>query len=90
MTALFHGGLWVGDLDDQFVVPLVFQFNHDRTVRVVDIPENPLAVLIKRASDEHSGNIGAGHPNPVPPAMGYGRVCPDLRNVRQRDSEGTL
>jgi hypothetical protein len=56
----------------------------------VDIRENPLAVLIEGASRQHPGNVGAGHSQPVPPALRYGRVCPDLTYVRQRDFKRTL
>jgi Protein of unknown function (DUF2891) len=43
----FHRSLRVGEFDNQFVVPFVLQFNHDHVLRIVNIPENPLAVLIK-------------------------------------------
>jgi hypothetical protein len=34
-------GLWVGNFDDQFVIPFVLQFNHDRIIWIVNIPEKP-------------------------------------------------
>jgi Protein of unknown function (DUF2891) len=33
--------------NNQFVVPFILQFNHDRVLRIVNIPENPLAIPIK-------------------------------------------
>jgi hypothetical protein len=56
----------------------------------VNIPEDPLAIVIKSARGEHSGNVRAGHSDPMPPAMRYGRVCPDLCNMRQRDFQRAL
>jgi hypothetical protein len=46
----FHRSLRDGDFDNQFVVPFVLQFNHDRVLRIMNIPENSLAVLIEGAS----------------------------------------
>jgi len=86
----FHRSLRVGDFDNKFVVPFVLQFNHNRILWIVNIPENPLSVLIEGASRQHSRNVGAGHSEPVPPAMRYGRVCPDLIYMRQRNFERTL
>jgi hypothetical protein len=86
----FDRSLRVRDFDDQLVVPFILQFNDDRVLRIVDIPEDPLAVLIEGASRHHSGNVGARHSQPVPPAVRYGWVCPDLTYVRQRNFERTL
>jgi hypothetical protein len=56
----------------------------------VNVPEDPFAVLIKRACSEHSGNIGSGHPDSVPPAMRYRAVRPDSRYVLQGDFQRTF
>jgi hypothetical protein len=70
----FCRSLRVGDFDNQFVLPFVLQFNHNRILWIVNIPENPLSVLIEGASRRHSGNVGAGHSDPVPPHA----LWPDL------------
>lgn len=56
----FRRSLRVGDFDNQFVLPFAPQFNHNRVLWIVNIPENPLSVLIERASRRHSGNVDAG------------------------------
>ena len=57
----FDGGVRVGDLDNQFAVPFVQQFNHDRVVRVVNVPEDTLGVQIEGASGEHTGDIDSNN-----------------------------
>src|SRR5579862_6093775 len=58
---LLHGHLRILHLDDQLVVALVMEFDHDRLLRVVNVPEDSLAVLIEGACGDNAGDLGAGH-----------------------------
>ena len=64
--------------------------NHDGFVGIVNIPEDPLAVLIEGSRRDDSGHIGSGHPDPVIPAACDLRVCSDTCNVDKRDFEAAL
>jgi NAD(P)H-dependent flavin oxidoreductase YrpB (nitropropane dioxygenase family) len=44
-----------------FGANLVWQCDHYRVIRIVNIPENPLAVLIKSTSGEDAGNVSSWH-----------------------------
>jgi len=70
---------------DQFAVPLVMEINDDGLLRVMHVPEDALAVLIEGSRRNDSGHIGSGHPDAVIPAACDLRVCPDTRNVDERD-----
>ena len=45
---------------DQLVIPLVMQVNHDGFLRVMHVPEDPLAVLIERSRRDDSGILVPG------------------------------
>ena len=45
-----HSGFRISDFDDQLTVSLVLQLDHYRVIRIVNIPGNPLAILIKSTS----------------------------------------
>ena len=81
---------WIINFYDQFVVPLVMQVNDDSVLRVMHVPEDPLAVLIKGARRDDSGHVSSGHPDPVIPATCSLGVCPDTRNVDERYFETAL
>jgi len=66
------------------------QVNGDGFLRIVNIPEDSPAVLIKGSRRDDSWHVGSGHPDPViPPTRGL-RVSPDTRNVDQRYFETAL
>jgi hypothetical protein len=66
------------------------QVNHDAFLRVMHVPEDPLAVLMERSGCDDARHIGSGHPDSVIPAACSFRVCSDTCNVDKRDFESAL
>jgi hypothetical protein len=59
------GGAGVVDQDDQAGVALVGELDDDGLGRVVDVPEDPLAVDVERARGDDAGDVRAGGPDPL-------------------------
>ena len=89
-TDEFNGGFGIVHFHDQFLISLVVQVNDNGFLRVMNVPEDPLAVLIERACRNDSGQVRSGHPNPVIQTACGLRVSPDARNVYERDFEAVL
>lgn len=85
-----HRRLRIVRFNDQFVVPLVMQINHDGFLRVVHVPEDSLAVLIEGSRSDDSGHIGSGHPDAVIPAACGLRIGTDACDVDERNFEAAL
>lgn len=66
------------------------QVNRDGFVGTVNIPEDSLAVLIKRSRRDDSGDTGSGHSNAVIPAACGFWVRPYSRDVNERYFEAAL
>src|SRR5579862_72397 len=84
---LQHSHLRILDLDDQLVVALVMEFDHNRLLRVMNVPEDALAVLIKGACGDNAGDLGAGHADAVQPTAGDLRICADAGDVLEGNFE---
>jgi hypothetical protein len=84
-----HGGR-VCHLDNQLVVALILQRDHDDPLRIVNIPEYAFPMLIECPGGDHSGQIRAGRLESVPPAArGFG-VQPDVTDMSKRDLQAAL
>ena len=77
-------------LNNQLVVALVLQRDHDDPLRIVDIPEYTLPMLIECPGGDYSGHMRAGRLDSVPPAArGFG-VQPDVADMSKGNLEVTL
>lgn len=84
------GGLWSIDSDDQFGVVLVTQADCDRLVRVLDVPERPLAMVDITASGDDSRKVGADDTQSVPNLVRFGYARVDTSDVLKGHFELTF
>ncbi len=63
------------------------QVDYDGAIRVVDVPEDSFAVLIKGAGGDHSRNVGSGHSKSMKPSASNLRVRSDTRDMFQWNLE---
>jgi hypothetical protein len=69
------------DADDELRVMLVMKPDADRLVRVMNVPESPLAALQEAARGDESWDIGPSHAKPVKYAVGLGHSRIHTRDV---------
>jgi hypothetical protein len=79
----------VVDLNDQAGVALVGEFDHDGLRRILDVPEDLLAVEVERARRDHTGHVGARSADPLG-IGGDAGVRGRAADVAQRDGQAAL
>src|SRR5665213_1641338 len=77
----------LGHLDDELIVELVVEYQHDRTLGVVHIPEDVVSVLMEGSGGEDAGKVCTEQPDSMPPATGGGGICAHGANVREGNLE---
>ena len=82
--------LVAGDLDDELLVALIVERDHDGILRVVNVPKGPLSVLVKRPRRNDARQLRPRQPKPVPPALSDLRLMAHPRNMLERDLQMTL
>jgi hypothetical protein len=82
---LTHNDFRFFNLNDEFVIPVVVKFDNHRLFRIVNIPENPAAMLVKRAGGNDAWHAGSGQPDTMPPTGGFVGIDSGGPDVPQRD-----
>src|SRR5581483_2814803 len=80
----------VVDFDDQFVVALIVQVDHDGFVRMVNVPKHTFSVLVESSRGDDSGNVGSGQADAVIPAVCYLRVGANAGDMNERNLEAAF
>src|SRR5215210_3327679 len=74
-------GRRIFDLYDQPRVPLVPKPDHDGLLRVVHVPEDPLAFLMEGARRYNPRHVGPSSPDALPPLVRDFRIGFGARNM---------
>jgi len=87
---LLDSGSWIGDFHDQLVVALIRQINNDCLFRVLNVPENALAILIVGSGYNHARQVCARRANAFPQAVGNFAIGSNTGNICEWDLQAAF